>query len=112
MMNGKYVLKMYKWILTVPGQSLTWYTEDFPNNDELSKKVIGYDNDAHGVVKALYIPRDCEVRDLVKCLNGYQVEEIREVVVAKLEDMRWELIEHTPTLEEIVAAVREELRND
>lgn len=110
-MNGKYVLKMYKWILTVPGQSITWYTEEIPDCSD-PRNTLGYDKDAHGVIKALYIPRDCEVKDLVKCLNGYQVKGIREVVVAKLENMHWEPVEYSPTLEDIVAAVREELRND
>jgi hypothetical protein len=124
-MDYEPVLKIYKWTVTTPGQLLIKYTDTLPGCDEL-KEMPDYAENTHGIIKVLQIPRDCDAKDLVRCLNGCVVDSIWEAIVAKMVNLRWELVEpvsnytsnlcesveHSPTLTDIVRAVQDELRND
>lgn len=104
------VMTVYKIIVTIPGQVISWYTTE-PINFEAP---LSFPNNSSGYVIRLSIPRDCDVEDLVKCLNGVAVDSFEEHIVATLsEGNRWISTNRlSPNIQDVADAVLEELRND
>jgi hypothetical protein len=106
-------LIIYKFIVTIPGQSMTWY-----GNDPINYKTeVGFPRSAHGLVYESHIPRDCSVEDLINYLNGLspESESFIEHKIAFLMKGHWvPFIEKSPptAVDVISAFMNGEFKND
>jgi hypothetical protein len=101
-----------KFIVTIPGQSITWYEDE---DESINFKYpTAFPRSAHGYIYKASIPRDCTSEDLANYLNGLQVATFSEEIIAKLEFGYWvPIIRESPTADMVVAAfINGEYKND
>ncbi|MFA5036418.1 MAG: hypothetical protein WC479_04510 [Candidatus Izemoplasmatales bacterium] len=102
---------IYKFIVTIPGQSMTWY-----GNEPINYRIqVGFPRPAHGLVYEARIPRDCSIEDLINYLNGLSPDSFTEHKIAFLMRGYWvPFIEKSPptAVDVISAFINGEYRND
>lgn len=105
-------LVVRKFIVTIPGQSITWY-EDESESVNFGTRTA-FPRKAHGYVYTTRIPRTCTSEELADYLNG-SIPVFSEDMVAKLEDGFWVPVgrQESPTADEVLAAfINGEYKND
>ena len=104
-------LVIYKYIVTIPGQSITWY-----GNAPINYKTeSGFPSFAHGFVYESHIPKDCGAEDLINFLNGTVTEKFTEHKIAFLLKGCWTpyIEKSLPTVVDVVSAfINGEYNND
>ena len=102
--------RLYKYVVTAPGMAMTWYDNKAPNYNQ---PVVSFPMCAHGYVSEVIIPKCCSDADLANFLNGNAVDSITELQIAQLKENKWRLAEYMqPTIQQVLGAVFEELKND
>jgi len=104
-------LVIYKYIVTIPGQAITWY-----GNEPINYRTeVGFPSSAHGLVYESHIPRDCSAEDLINFLNGMVSEKFVEHKIAFLLRGCWTpyIEKAPPTAVDVISAfMNEEYNND
>jgi hypothetical protein len=104
-------LVIYKFIVTILGQSMIWY-----GNEPINYRTeVGFPKSAHGLVYEAHIPRDCSVEDLINYLNGTVSDTFTEHKIAFLLRGYWvPFIEKSPptAVDVVTAFINGEFNND